>query len=99
MTSAKPNSLNQALDISGSITRADNYALSDEASGLGNTIVGQSGGVASVVAFSSPSLTIGGLAGMGPLSVGRFLTMSGANNVGNNGAFIIDTVLSPFFLQ
>lgn len=86
---SRENSLNQALDIAGSLTQNQTMTEGDESLGYGASIGGQIGALASVSAFSSNIATISGLTSMSAQSVGRFLTISGANSSGNNGTFLI----------
>jgi hypothetical protein len=53
------------------------------------------GTTASISAFTTPSLTLTGLTDRTPNDVGNTITLSGAANAGNNGAFPIIQVLSP----
>lgn len=84
------NLLDPALDISGTLSHADNLNITEEAQHLGRAI--QSGAAASIVG-SVPELTISGLVGMSGDSVGRSLTISGAASVGNNGTFLITSFI------
>lgn len=85
------NALDQQLDIKGSTTQDDTRTLTDETGFLGTPVAGQTGAVASIDAFGAGVATIGGLTGMTADSVGRFLTLSGADTAGNNGTFLIIT--------
>lgn len=85
------NLLDPALDISGTLSHADNLNITEEAQHLGRAI--QSGAAASIVG-SVPELTISGLVGMSGDSVGRSLTISGAASVGNNGTFLITSFIN-----
>ena len=87
---SRQNALDQALDIAGSYTQTQTLTETDEPAGYGAPIAGQTGSVASITAFTTPDATIAGLTGMTAQSVGRFLTISGANSAGNNGTFLID---------
>jgi hypothetical protein len=51
-------------------------------------------GAASIAAAAPGFFTLTGLAGMTALSVGGFLTLSGADNAGNNGTFRITAFIS-----
>src|SRR5579885_2519952 len=88
---SRQNALDQALDIAGSYTQTQTLTEADEAAGFGAPIAGQTGSAATISAFSGGVSTITGLTGMTAQSVGRFLTMSGAANAGNNGTFLIIT--------
>lgn len=83
------NALDQALDIAGSLSQSQNMTITDEPNFLGALVIGQSGTSATISNFASNISTITGLTGMTALSVGKFLTISGANIVGNNGNFLI----------
>lgn len=85
------NALDQALDIAGSLLQNQTMIETDEPIGYGASITGQLGSSATISAFSAGVSTITGLTGMTAQSVGRFLTMSGAANSGNNGSFLIIT--------
>ncbi len=87
--STRKNALDQAIDIAGSLTQISTKTLTDETSGLGQPVSGQSGSAASVSAFAGGVATITGLTGMTTQSVARFLTLSGAASGGNNGTFLI----------
>lgn len=86
--------LDLALDIAGSLTRASGLDLNDEKDGLGSQVQAGASASASVNAVSSGLATIIGLSSMTDNSVGRFLTLSGASNSGNNGTFLIVEKLS-----
>jgi hypothetical protein len=86
MADFQPNALNQALDIKGSETHNSSMSLPDEALGRG-VCVGQFGTTASIVVGAN--IVVSGLVGMSADSVGRYLTISGATNAGNNGSFFI----------
>lgn len=60
----------------------DTYAL---------PLLGQTGTAATVSAFGAGVSTLTGLTGMTVDSVGRYLTVSGADTAGNNGTFLIVT--------
>lgn len=83
------NTLDQALDIAGSLAQSQSMVLADEPSGFGPAISGQTGSAASITTLSGIALTITGLTGMTSASVGRFLTIGGASNASNNGTFLI----------
>lgn len=88
---ARFNALDQQLDIQGSIVQDDARTLTDETAFLGAPVTGQSGVVGTITAFAAGVTTMDGLTGMTADSVGRFLTVSGANTPGNNGTFLIIT--------
>lgn len=88
---SRQNMLDQALDIAGSYNQVQNLSMVDEVAGFGAPLSGQTGSAATVSAFSGSVSTITGLTGMTVASVGKFLTMSGAANAGNNGTFLIIT--------
>lgn len=90
----RQNALDQALDIAGSLLQVQTMTESEEPAGYGAPIAGQAGVAATISAFSGGISTITGLTGMTAQSVGRFLTMSGAANAGNNGTFLIITFSS-----
>lgn len=81
------NRLDQKLDIAGSLNQSENLIKSEEPGELGSRIPGQLGFNASITVGSS--VTISGLVGMSNQSVGRFITLFGANNSNNNGTFLI----------
>jgi hypothetical protein len=83
------NALDQALDIAGSYSKVQTLIVSDEPGGYGAIVSNQTGSTASISAFSGGISTITDLTGMTEQSVGRFLTMNGANFGGNNGTFLI----------
>lgn len=86
---SRKNSLDQALDIAGSLIQSQTMTLSEEPLGYGAPIAGQTGSAASVTSFATPVATITGLTGMTAASIGRMLTISGAASPGNNGTFLI----------
>ncbi len=83
------NAINQLLDVAGSSRQANDRLLSDEPAGLGSPIILFSGSAATINAFGSPNLTVGGLTGMTSASVGSLLSLRGADIAGNNGVFTI----------
>lgn len=83
------NGLDQSLDILGSFTQSGTRTLTDETSGFGAALSGQTGSTATVSAFAGGVATLTGLTGMSADSVGNFLTVSGAGTAGNNGTFMI----------
>jgi len=82
------NALDQALDIAGSVSAVDTLTLSDEASGYGKPTA-NSGSTANITVVSAGVATIADITGMAADSVGKFITISGATPVGNNGTFLI----------
>lgn len=86
---SRKNSLSQALDIAGSKTQLGTKTLTDETSGFGQSLAGQTGSGASLSAKVAGVITVTGLTGMTANSVGNFLTVSGADTSGNNGTFLI----------
>ena len=85
LTSASPE-----LDVQGTIVKDSSKTLSDEVDSLGSLV--QQGSGASVLGVNDSLITVGGLSGMTDLSVGRYLTLSGAASSGNNGEFVIHEV-------
>lgn len=92
--SAAENWLDQALDIAGSLTQAQNYTLADENSGLGAPLTGQTGSAASLTDVTTGIVTITGVTGMTTQSPGRFITISGCATGANNGTFLITEYVS-----
>jgi hypothetical protein len=88
------NALDQILDIQGSFSQSSTRTLTDETSGFGEPLTGQTGAVANITTFSLGVSTITGLTGMTANSVGNFLTVSGAAAGGNNGTFLIISFVS-----
>lgn len=86
LTSASPE-----LDVQGTIVKDASKPLMEESASLGALI--QQGSGASVLGISGSLVTISGLSGMTSLSVGRYLTIAGAASAGNNGEFLIHSVL------
>jgi hypothetical protein len=89
MAYPRQNALDQALDIAGSLTQTQTMTEGDEPNGFGAPIAGQTGTTATITAFASGVLTLGGLTGMTVGDVGNFITISGAATAGNNGTFLI----------
>lgn len=85
---SRDNLLDQQLDIAGSFNPNDDLTISDEASGFGAPIGGQSGSSASI-SESGGNVTVSGLTGMTDESLGRFLTITGSDTGANNGTFLI----------
>lgn len=92
--SAAENWLDQALDIAGSLTQAQNYTLADENSGLGPPLSGQTGSAASLTDVTAGIVTITGVTGMTVASPGQFITITGASTGANNGTFLITDYVS-----
>jgi len=90
----RKNALDQALDIAGSLIKNSNAVLSDEPNSLGSSVSGQSGSSLSIDSVSSGMVIISGLAGMSASSIGRFITISGADDSSNNGTFLISDYIS-----
>lgn len=93
MTTRK-NSLDQCLDIAGSLTQTATKTLTEESSQLGEPVTGQSGAAASIDSIASGIITISGLTGMTTASIGSYLTISGAATGANNGTFLITSFIS-----
>ena len=85
----RPSTLDQFLAIGGSDNQSDTMDQTLEPFELGQVIAGQVGSVASVTAVVSSIVTIIGLTGITADSVGRFITIFGADSAGNNGTFLI----------
>jgi len=81
------NAVNQLLDVAGSERQAGDRLLTDETGGLGSPIILNSGVLATITAFSTPNLTVGGLTGQGASSVGTLISLRNAEKAGNNGVF------------
>lgn len=94
MASNRLNSLDQALDIAGSLSQNSTMVQANEPTGLGQLVSGQAGSAASVTTINLTDVTITGLTGMTLQDVGNFLSISGASSSGNNGVFLIDTFIS-----
>ena len=85
----RPSTLDQFLAIGGSDNQSDTMDQTLEPFELGQVITGQAGSVASVTAVVSSIVTMIGLTGITNDSVGRFITIFGADAAGNNGTFLI----------
>lgn len=92
--SYRKNALDQALDIAGSLIKNQNANLTDEVNSLGSPISGQSGAALSIDAVVAGVVTVSGLTGMTTASIGRFVTITGADESDNNGTFLISAVNS-----
>jgi len=88
------NALDQFLDIAGSPTQTSTRTLTDETSGWGAALSGQTGSAGSIDTVISGIVTISGLTGMTANSVGNFITISGAATGANNGTFLITEFVS-----
>jgi len=89
---SRDNALDQALDIAGSITQDSTRTLTDETSGLGAPLAGQTGSAASITVGAT--VVVSGLTGMTPASEGHFLTITGAATPANNGTFLVSNYVS-----
>ena len=87
----RPSTLDQDLGIGGSDIQNDTMDQSLEPLELGQVVSGQVGSNASITSVVSVTVTITGLTGVTSDSVGRFITIIGANTPGNNGTFYIRT--------
>lgn len=81
------NALDQLLDVAGSVRQAGDRLLTDETGGLGSPVILNSGVLATITAFSTPNLTVGGLTGQSGASVGTLISLRNAEKSGNNGVF------------
>ncbi len=82
------NTLNQKLDINGSINHDPSMDLSEEALHLGGKIFGQSGAAATITIISG-DVVVSGITGMSVDSLNRYITLSDAADANNNGTFLI----------
>lgn len=83
------NAEQQDFDVAGSSYQNNNRVLTDETGGLGLPVVLNSGSSATITAFASPNLTVGGLTGQSAASVGTIIVLTLAGESGNNGAFTV----------
>jgi hypothetical protein len=83
------NLIDPQLDVRGSKTHVDTLTEANENLSLGAPKAGQSGSVGSITAKVGNIVTVDDLTGMEADSVGRFLTLSGCDTLGNNGTFLI----------
>ncbi len=83
------NAIDQLLDVAGSERQDNTRLLTDETGGLGAPVILNFGSAATINAFASPNLTVGGLTGQSVSSVGTLLALEGAGIAGNNGVFTI----------
>jgi hypothetical protein len=77
------------LDVKGSSHQANDRLLTDETGGLGHPVSLNYGSTATVTAFATGTLTVGGLTGMTANAVGTLLSLRQAGIAGNNGVFVI----------
>ena len=91
---SRNNAIDQLLDVAGSERQANDRLLTDETNGFGSPVILNSGTLATITAFSTPNLTIGGLTGQSASSVGTLLSLRGAGIAGNNGVFTVTSNLS-----
>ena len=84
------NALSQLLDVAGSERQAGDRLLTDETGGLGSPIILNSGVLATITAFATPNLTVGGLTGQSAASVGTLISLRNAEKAGNNGVFRVN---------
>lgn len=85
------NAIDQLLDVAGSERQTNDRLLTDETSGFGSPVIINSGSAATITAFASPNLSIGGLTGQSAASVGTLLSIRGAAIAGNNGVFRVNS--------
>jgi len=94
MATTLDNLLDQSLDIAGTCEQRDDLDVTEESLQLGQEVSGQLGSTASISGIV-PNIVISGLTGMVENSEGRFLTIEGASDPGNNGTFLITQYISP----
>jgi hypothetical protein len=92
------NAIDQLLDIAGSPSQTSSATLTDETSGFGAALAGQTGAVANITAAAGGLSTFTGLTGMTANSVGNYLTVSGADTT-SNGTFLITNYISATSVQ
>jgi hypothetical protein len=85
------NAIDQLLDVAGSERQANDRLLTDETGGLGSPVILNSGTAATITAFATPNLTVGGLTGQSASSVGTLISLRGAAIAGNNGVFRVNS--------
>lgn len=85
------NAIDQLLDVAGSERQANDRLLTDETGGFGSPVILNSGTAATITAFASPNLTVGGLTGQSAASVGTLISLRGAAIAGNNGVFRVNS--------
>lgn len=88
------NAIDQLLDVAGSERQAGDRLLTDETAGFGSPVILASGVLGTITAFSTPSLTLGGLTGQGAGSVGTLISIRNAEKAGNNGVFRVTSNVS-----
>lgn len=84
------NSLDQNLDIAGSLEHLDNLILANEAQGLGQII--NSGQFTNITV--GQSVVLSGLSGMTAESQGNYIKIESAINAANNGVFLIQSYIN-----
>jgi hypothetical protein len=84
------NAIDQLLDVAGSPRQEPDRLLTDETSGLGSPVILNSGATATITAFGTPNLTVGGLTGQSAASVGSLISIRNAEKAGNNGVFRVN---------
>jgi len=94
MTTRK-NALDQQLDVKGSLNQNSSKNLTDETNFFGQAITGQTGSSISIDSVTSGIVTTSGLTGMSSASIGRFITITNATTLANNGTFLITSFISP----
>jgi hypothetical protein len=85
---SKFNAIDQLLDIAGSPSQTGTRTLTDETSGFGQSLAGQTGAAANLASGGVGITTVTGLTGMTQNSIGNWLTITGADTT-NNGTFLI----------
>lgn len=95
---SRSNAIDQLLDIAGSPSQTGARTLTDETSGFGAALAGQTGAAANITAAAGGLSTLTGLAGMTANSVGNYLTVTGADTT-NNGTFLIVAYISAASVQ
>jgi len=84
------NAVDQLLDVAGSERQANDRLLTDETNGFGSPVILNSGAAATITAFGTPNLTVGGLTGQSASSVGTIISLRLAGIAGNNGTFYVN---------
>jgi hypothetical protein len=84
------NTVDQLLDVAGSERQANDRRLTDETGGFGSPVILASGSAATITAFASPNLSVGGLTGMLAQYTGALLSLRIAGISGNNGVFTVN---------
>lgn len=85
------NKLNQSKDIAGSRNQDSSLNVMNESLKLGSPI---QSGIGASISGTAPDMIVSGLSGLTNASTCRYLTLSEADSVGNNGTFQIIEVLS-----